>query len=52
MRPKNSKKRNIPISKVDSYREKKKKAFGKLKGTIHFKGDIVKPTDELWNVKF
>jgi len=28
---------------------KEEKAFGKLKGTVHVKGDITSPIKEAWN---
>ncbi len=42
-------KRNIPIAKLVPLEEKEKKFFGKLKGTVHFKGNIIAPIDEVWN---
>jgi len=42
-------KRGIPIAKLVPIEEKEEKAFGKLKGTIHFKGDIIRPIDEVWD---
>lgn len=42
-------KRNIPIAKLVPLEEKEEKAFGKLRRTVHFKGDIISPIDEDWN---
>ncbi|HSW87120.1 MAG TPA: type II toxin-antitoxin system prevent-host-death family antitoxin [Rhabdochlamydiaceae bacterium] len=42
-------KRNIPVAKLVSIEEKEEIAFGKLKGTIHFIGDVVGPIDEEWD---
>ena len=42
-------KRNVPVAKLVPIDEKQDHVFGILKGTIHFKGDIVKPIDEVWD---
>lgn len=42
-------KRNVPVAKLVPIEEKKEKCFGKLKGTIHCIGNIVRPVDEVWN---
>jgi len=43
-------KRNVPIVKVVPIEEKTVgTAFGKLKGTVKFKGNIIEPIDEVWD---
>ncbi len=42
-------KRNVPIAKLVPIEEEERKAFGKLKGTIHFKGDVISSMDEVWD---
>ena len=42
-------KRNIPFVMVSPLKKKKEKAFGKLKGTVRFKGDIFAPIEEKWD---
>lgn len=42
-------KRNVPIAKLVPIEEKKEQAFGKLKGSIHFKGNIREPIEEAWD---
>lgn len=42
-------KRGVPIAKLVPIDEKEEKAFGKLKGTIRFTGDILVPIEEVWN---
>ena len=42
-------KRNVPIAKLVPIEEKQEHAFGKLKGTVLFKGDIITSIDEVWN---
>jgi hypothetical protein len=37
-------KRNVPIEK------KTEELYGKMEGTIHFKGDITKPIREKWSL--
>lgn len=42
-------KRNIPIAKLVPIIKSKEKIFGKLKGTIVIKKDILEPIDEIWD---
>ncbi len=42
-------KRNVPIAKLVPIDEKPQEAIGYLKGTVHFKADIIKPIDEAWD---
>lgn len=42
-------KRNVPIAKLVPIDERDQRAFGKLKGTVHFKKDIIAPIGEDWN---
>lgn len=43
-------KRNVPIAEIGPIREaESEEAFGKLKGTVHYHGDIVEPIDEEWD---
>jgi prevent-host-death family protein len=42
-------KRNVPIVKIVPVESEDIQAFGSLKGTIHFLGDIISPIDEEWN---
>lgn len=42
-------KRNIPVAQLVPIDEREIAAFGKLKGTIHFKGDIISPINEVWD---
>lgn len=42
-------KRNIPVAQLVPVEEKEVVAFGKLKGTVHVKGDLIAPIDETWN---
>jgi prevent-host-death family protein len=42
-------KRNIPVAKIVPIEAKEKKVFGKLKGTVLFKGDIIGPIEEVWD---
>lgn len=42
-------KRNVPVAQIVPVEEMEKKGFGKLKGTIHFIGDIIAPIDEAWD---
>lgn len=42
-------KRNVPIAKLVPIEEKDEMTFGKLKGTIHFKGNIINPIDVVWD---
>ncbi len=42
-------KRNVPVAKLVPIEKKEKPAFGKLKGTVHFKGNILAPIEEKWD---
>ena len=42
-------KRDVPIAKLVPIDEKEIKAFGKFKGTMHIKGDLIAPIDEDWD---
>jgi len=42
-------KRNVPVAKLVPIEEKESRAFGKLKGTVHVKGDIIGPVKEDWD---
>ncbi len=42
-------KRNIPVAQLVPIEKKESSAFGKLKGTAHFKGDLLAPIDEAWD---
>lgn len=42
-------KRNVPIAKLVPINDEQQKVFGKLKGTVHFKGDIISPINEVWD---
>lgn len=42
-------KRNIPIAQIGPIEEKEEKFFGKLKGSVHFKENIIDPIKEDWN---
>ncbi len=42
-------KHNIPVAQLIPVEEGEVAAFGRLKGTIHFKGDITAPVDEVWD---
>lgn len=42
-------KRDVPIAKLVPIEEEELKVFGKLKGTVHFKADIIGPIDEVWD---
>ncbi len=42
-------KRNVPIAQLGPIDEKEEKAFGKLKGLVHIKKNIIDPIDEAWN---
>lgn len=42
-------KRNIPIAKLVPIEEGEEHFFGKLKGTVRFKGDVINPIDETWD---
>ncbi len=41
-------KRNVPVAKLVPV-EEPSPAFGKLKGTVHFKGEIISPIEEAWD---
>lgn len=45
-------KRNVPIAQIGPIDEKEEKSFGKLKGSVHFHGDIIKPINEVWNANY
>ena len=42
-------KRNVPIAQIGPIEEKKVQGFGKLKGTVHGKGNIINPIGETWH---
>jgi len=42
-------KRNVPIAKLVPIEEKEERYYGKMKGTIHVKGDLISPIDEEWD---
>lgn len=42
-------KRNIPVAQLVPIEEKEISAFGKLKGTLHIKGDLMAPINEVWD---
>lgn len=42
-------KRNVPFVKLVPIDEEETIAFGKLKGTVKFFGDILSPIDMVWN---
>lgn len=42
-------KRNVPVAKLVPIQEEDEKIFGKLKGTVHFKGNIIDPIKETWD---
>ena len=43
-------KRNHPVAILSPIEEKKETPlFGFMKGTMHIKGDIIKPIEEKWN---
>lgn len=42
-------KRQIPIVKLSPVLEKETRLFGKMKGTVQIKRDIIKPIEEKWN---
>ncbi len=42
-------KRNVPVARIVPIEESSKELFGKLKGTIIFKEDILEPIDEEWD---
>lgn len=42
-------KRNVPIAKLCAFGMKETSLFGRMRGTAHQKGDLLKPIDEVWN---
>lgn len=42
-------KHRVPIVQIIPISNQKKSLFGGMKGTIHIKGDIIKPINESWN---
>jgi prevent-host-death family protein len=42
-------KRNVPVAKLVPIEEKEGRAFGMLKGSVHFKGNVIDPISEVWN---
>jgi prevent-host-death family protein len=42
-------KRNIPVAQMVPIEKKDEELYGKMKGTIHFKGDITKSIGEEWD---
>ena len=42
-------KRNVPVARLIPIEENSKELFGKLKGTIIFREDILGPIDEDWD---
>ncbi len=42
-------KRNIPVAQMVPIDEKETTLFGKMKGTIHFSGDILEPMGVEWD---
>jgi prevent-host-death family protein len=42
-------KRNVPVAQLVPVEEKEISAFGRLKGTLHIKGDLTAPTGEVWD---
>ena len=42
-------KRNKPIARLVPIAEEKKSLFGKMKGTIQIKGDLIQPTGDIWD---
>ncbi len=42
-------KRNVPVAQMVPIERKDEELYGKMKGTIHFKGDITKPIGEEWD---
>lgn len=42
-------KRNIPIAKLVPIDDKKEAYYGKLRGSVKFKGDIISPINEDWD---
>lgn len=42
-------KRNVPVAKLVPLEETEERGFGRLKGMIHIKGDIIGPIEEVWD---
>lgn len=42
-------KRNIPIAKLSPIEKRDTALFGKMKGTVHVKGDLIAPIGEEWD---
>jgi prevent-host-death family protein len=42
-------KRGEQIAKLTPIEDEKKSLFGKMKGSVHIKGDLIQPTGEEWN---
>ena len=42
-------KENVPMVQIVPLEHKEVPAFGKLKGTVHIKCDIISPINENWN---
>ncbi len=42
-------KRNIPVAKLIPIDDFEEEVFGRMKGTVHFLGDVIQPIDEDWN---
>ncbi len=42
-------KRDIPVAQMVPIEKKEEELYGKMKGTVHFKGDITKPIGEEWD---
>ena len=42
-------KRNVPVAQIVPIEKKERRVFGKLRGTIRFKGDIIGPIEEAWD---
>jgi len=42
-------KRNVPVAQMVPIEKKGEELYGKMKGTVHFKGDIIKPIGEEWD---
>ena len=42
-------KRNKPVAQLVPVEQESPEIFGKMKGTIHFKEDIIEPIDEVWD---
>ncbi len=42
-------KRNVPVARIVPIDETPREFFGKLRGTVTFKGDIIAPIQETWD---